>query len=207
MAGLFGLAASSPIFEKQDGGCSENSSSPSVAVLAKAEVASTTTTETASTATSSVAFEVSSTEVTATSASSKTASNSSYSSGSSSGRNGTTPQTGAIAVNGKGVQSMYKTVQAGVGALSNSSTKTEYLFIYLGTYNEQVYIPKLSSNLEVQGYTSDATSYSGNQATITYNLALKDVATNDETATLRSWNPNTKFCTFILSLVPSRLDF
>jgi len=33
----------------------------------------------------------------------------------------------------------------------------------------------------------------GNQATITYNLALKDVATNDLTATLRSWNPNTKF--------------
>lgn len=66
------------------------------------------------------------------------------------------------------------------------------LFIFPGTYNEQVYIPSLTSNLTIQGYTTDATSYVENTATITFNLALLNVSNDDETATVRQWNPNTK---------------
>ena len=44
----------------------------------------------------------------------------------------------------------------------------------------------------VQGYTSDASSYTANTVNITYNLALKDVSNDDETATVRAWASNLK---------------
>lgn len=106
----------------------------------------------------------------------------------------TSAPSGAILVDSTGKQTnSFPTVQQGVNALSSTTSDNQYLFIYPGTYIEQVYIPKLASNLTVQGYTTDASSYEKNEATITYNLALKDVANNDATATLRAWNPNTKF--------------
>jgi hypothetical protein len=67
------------------------------------------------------------------------------------------------------------------------------MFIFPGTYVGQVYFPSLKSNLTVQGYTTDATSYVMNAATITYNLALLNTTSNDLTATVRQWNANTKF--------------
>ncbi|KAL2127230.1 hypothetical protein VTI74DRAFT_11066 [Chaetomium olivicolor] len=86
----------------------------------------------------------------------------------------------------------YSTVQDGVNALSTTATAPQTLFIFPGTYVEQVYIPKLASNLTVQGYTCDSRRYAGNTATITYNLALINTTNDDKTATLRQWNPNTK---------------
>jgi pectin methylesterase-like acyl-CoA thioesterase len=74
-----------------------------------------------------------------------------------------------------------------------TTTTPQYLFIYPGSYYEQVYIPLLKSNLTVQGYTTDATSYKNNAATITYNLALLNTTSDDLTATVRQWNTNTKF--------------
>jgi len=56
-----------------------------------------------------------------------------------------------------------------------------------------VYIPALKSNLTVQGWIPDARSYKGNAATITFNLTLLNVSNDDETATVRQWNLNTKF--------------
>jgi len=88
---------------------------------------------------------------------------------------------------------VYPTVQEGVDALSPTTTTPQTLFIYPGTYVEQVYIPALKSNLTVQGYTEDARTYDGNTATITFNLALLNVTSDDLTATVRQWNPNTKF--------------
>jgi pectin methylesterase-like acyl-CoA thioesterase len=84
-------------------------------------------------------------------------------------------------------------MQQGVNALSLTSTTPQSLFIYPGSYYEQVYIPPLQSNLTVQGYTTDCSSYEGNAATITYNLALLNTTSDDLTATVRVWNPNTKF--------------
>ncbi|CAG8981377.1 hypothetical protein HYALB_00013657 [Hymenoscyphus albidus] len=107
--------------------------------------------------------------------------------------NRTVPAAGAIVVDATGsVSGSHKTIQAGIDALSNSSTSAQTLFIYPGTYKEQAYIPKLASTLTIQGSTPDARTYAGNAATITYNLALKDTTSNDLTATLRNWSPNTK---------------
>ncbi|KAF4626252.1 hypothetical protein G7Y89_g11909 [Cudoniella acicularis] len=106
----------------------------------------------------------------------------------------TSPAAGAVVVDATGATAgSYLTVQAGVNALSLTKTTPQNLFIYPGTYTEQVYIPALLSNLTVQGYTLDSSSYAGNTATVTYNLALLDTTSDDLTATIRQWNTNTKF--------------
>jgi len=107
----------------------------------------------------------------------------------------TSPVAGAIVVdNGTSpVAGSYKTVQSGVNVLSTSSTTAQTIFIRPGTYKEQVYIPALQSDLTIQGYTRDCSSYESNTATITYNLALQDTTSDDLTATVRAWNSNTKF--------------
>jgi len=51
----------------------------------------------------------------------------------------------------------------------------------------------LESSLIVQGYTTDATSYGDNEVNITFDLALENTTSDDLTATVRQWNPNTKF--------------
>lgn len=83
-------------------------------------------------------------------------------------------------------------MQAAVLALSFTTTTAQTIFIYPGTYNEQVYIPVLKSTLTILGWTTDARSYQANTATITFNLSRLNVTNNDLTATLRVWNPNTK---------------
>jgi pectin methylesterase-like acyl-CoA thioesterase len=109
--------------------------------------------------------------------------------------NRTSPGAGAIVVdNGPSPSSgSYSTVKEGIAALSLNTTTPQTLFIYPGTYNEQVYFPPLKSNLTVQGYTTDSRTYVLNTATITYNLALINTTSDDLTATVRQWNPNTKF--------------
>jgi pectin methylesterase-like acyl-CoA thioesterase len=86
----------------------------------------------------------------------------------------------------------YPSVQAAVLALSFTNSTPQNIFIYPGTYKEQVYIPVLKSPLTIQGWTTDARSYQGNAATITFNLSRLNVTNNDLTATVRNWNPNTK---------------
>ncbi|KAL4739981.1 glycosyl hydrolases family 28-domain-containing protein [Aspergillus similis] len=106
----------------------------------------------------------------------------------------TSPSSGAIVVDQSepGHPGSYKTVQEGVDALNATTNAPQELFIFPGTYEEQVYIPPLESNLTVQGYTCNSASYEGNAATITYNLALINTTNDDHTATLRQWNTNTK---------------
>lgn len=86
----------------------------------------------------------------------------------------------------------YSSIQEGVDALNTTTTKPQELFIFPGTYVEQVYVPPLKSNLTIQGYTCDSRSYDRNMATITYNLALINTTSDDLTATLRQWNRNTR---------------
>jgi len=107
----------------------------------------------------------------------------------------TSPPDKAIVVGGNSttISGRHSTVQSGVNALSLTTKTPQFLFIYPGTYVEQVYIPVLKSNLTVQGYTTDARSYKNNTATITFNLARVNVSNNDLTATVRQWNTNTKF--------------
>lgn len=111
----------------------------------------------------------------------------------------TSAPSGAVIVDATGkTAGSYTTFQKGVNALSTTTTTPQYLFIYPGTYTEQVYVPALNSNLTIQGYTTDASTYAGNQVTLTYNLALKDTTSDDLTATLRQWNKNTKVYNLII---------
>ena len=79
-----------------------------------------------------------------------------------------------------------------MNALSTTTTAVQSLFIYPGTYTEQVYIPARAANLTVYGYTTDTTCYAGNQVNITYNLALINTTSDDLTATVRAWTTNFK---------------
>jgi pectin methylesterase-like acyl-CoA thioesterase len=105
-----------------------------------------------------------------------------------------TPEKGAVVVDNSAspYPGSFSTVQGGVNALNTTTTTPQSLFVFPGTYVEQVYIPRLKSNLTVQGYTCNSKGYEHNTATITYNLALINTTSDDKTATLRQWNPNTK---------------
>jgi pectinesterase len=76
--------------------------------------------------------------------------------------------------------------------LSTTASGTQCIFIYQGTYSEQVYIPARTAQLTIYGYTTDTSSYSGNTVTITQGLSQDDVSSNDLTATLRAWNVGLK---------------
>ncbi|KAF2124928.1 carbohydrate esterase family 8 protein [Dothidotthia symphoricarpi CBS 119687] len=111
----------------------------------------------------------------------------------------TSPPSGCLSVGSSGT---YSTVQKAVNALSTSSTTAQCIFIYKGTYSEQVYIQALKSSLTIYGQTADTTSYSSNTVTITQGLSQDDVASNDLTATLRAWTTNLKV--YNINLVNSR---
>ncbi|KAH7342922.1 BcPME1, pectin methyl esterase 1 [Rhexocercosporidium sp. MPI-PUGE-AT-0058] len=106
----------------------------------------------------------------------------------------TKPPAGAVVVDASGsISGSFKTVQAGVNALSTTSTKSQTLFIMGGTYKEQVFIQALKSPLVVMGQTSNPSSYASNKVTIINNISRNTVANNDLTATVRNWTPNSKF--------------
>ncbi|KAG8630654.1 hypothetical protein KVT40_002273 [Elsinoe batatas] len=106
----------------------------------------------------------------------------------------TTPPSSAVIVDSTGTQAnSVLTVGAAIARLTNT-TDAQSIFIYPGVYREQVYIPPLAGALTVQGYTSDARSYSDNQVTITFNLSrtTPGLANNDATSTVRLWTKNVK---------------
>ncbi|KAG6612912.1 Pectinesterase [Phytophthora cinnamomi] len=90
----------------------------------------------------------------------------------------TQPPSGAIVVDASGSYTgSVKTVAQGAAKLSDT-TAEQTLFIFPGTYREQVAIPQLNGPLVVQGYTCNTMSYSANQVTITHSMAQKDLAAN-----------------------------
>lgn len=54
------------------------------------------------------------------------------------------------------------------------------IFIYSGTYSEQVTIPSLSGSLTIYGETEDTSDYSGNTVSIEHSSSLASGAENDE---------------------------
>ncbi|TKA74709.1 hypothetical protein B0A55_05100 [Friedmanniomyces simplex] len=100
-----------------------------------------------------------------------------------------TAPSGALVV---GKTGHYSTIQKAVNALSTSSSSAQSIFIQPGTYQEQVYIQKLAGPLTIYGSTSEASSYTGNQVTITASHALSGESNDDATATLRVWTSNFK---------------
>ncbi|KAI5796198.1 pectinesterase-like protein [Pyronema domesticum] len=104
----------------------------------------------------------------------------------------TSPPSGCIVVSKSASSGQFSTVQAAVDSLSTTSSAKQCIFIYQGTYTEQVYIAPRSAQLTIYGYTTDTSSYSGNTVTITQSRSQDNVASNDLTATLRAWNEGLK---------------
>ncbi|KAJ3038275.1 hypothetical protein HDV00_000872 [Rhizophlyctis rosea] len=102
----------------------------------------------------------------------------------------TSPPSGAVIVRQSGTKSgEYSTVQAAVNSLDSTSDKT--IFIYPGTYNEQVLITR-SGPLTIRGYTTDTATYTANQVTITNNVNAATAGNNDSSGTLRVKKNNFK---------------
>ncbi|KAF2010044.1 carbohydrate esterase family 8 protein, partial [Aaosphaeria arxii CBS 175.79] len=114
----------------------------------------------------------------------------------------TSPPSGCLVVSKSASSGQYSTFQSAVNALSTSSTSSQCIFLYQGTYNEQVYIQALKGPLTIYGYTTDTSGYAGNTVTITQKLSQDDVSGNDLTATLRAWSPN--FKVYNINLVNTR---
>ncbi|KAF8591882.1 carbohydrate esterase family 8 protein [Ramaria rubella] len=80
----------------------------------------------------------------------------------------TSPPSGAIVVRQTGATAgEFTTVQAAVNSLPNDSS-AQSIFIYPGTYSEQVTISR-SGPLTIFGSTTDTSSYTSNSVTITHN--------------------------------------
>jgi pectinesterase len=102
------------------------------------------------------------------------------------------PDRGALVVDASGAYAgSYLNISSAVTALHNN-TNAQKIFIYPGTYFEQVYIPPHAGPLTIQGYTSNARDYKNNIVTLTYNLSrtTPGLANNDATSTLRLWTAN-----------------
>ncbi|KAK0211910.1 carbohydrate esterase family 8 protein [Armillaria fumosa] len=96
----------------------------------------------------------------------------------------TSAPSGAVIVRGSGTKSgEYSTVQAAVDSLPDDGTE-QVIFIYAGTYSEQVYIDR-NGQTTIMGQTSDTSSYTDNTVTITHSSSLGTAGTDDLTGTLR----------------------
>ncbi|GLB41867.1 hypothetical protein LshimejAT787_1004670 [Lyophyllum shimeji] len=108
----------------------------------------------------------------------------------------TNPPAGAKVVRQTGTQSgEYSTVSAAVASLSGTSSAV--IFIYPGTYHEQVLI-NYGGPLTIYGYSTDGVSYKNNQVTITNNLNAQDNGGNDPCATVRAHSPDFKMYNVIV---------
>ncbi|KAG9095663.1 hypothetical protein FRC06_009554 [Ceratobasidium sp. 370] len=86
-----------------------------------------------------------------------------------------TPPSGAITVGSGG---KYATLSAAL-----KDTSSNVYFVYAGTYKEQVAISR--ANVKIYGQTSNALTYSSNQATITNNVPASSAGSNDASGTVR----------------------
>ncbi|KAI5777627.1 carbohydrate esterase family 8 protein [Geopyxis carbonaria] len=98
----------------------------------------------------------------------------------------TSPPAGCIVVSKSATSGQFSTVQAAVDSLSTTASGTQCIFIYQGTYAEQVYVPARTAQLTLYGYTTNTTGYTANTVTITQGKSQDDSANNDLTATLRA---------------------
>ena len=117
----------------------------------------------------------------------------------------TSPPSGALVVNAGTIASgEYATLSSAVAALPNDGS-AQSIFIYPGTYEEQVYIDidgsltvrplfslcqHCSCVPQIYGYTEDTSDYSSNQVTITRSSSLATAGSDDATGTLRIHSDN-----------------
>ncbi|RPB24995.1 putative pectin methylesterase [Terfezia boudieri ATCC MYA-4762] len=114
----------------------------------------------------------------------------------------TSPPRGALVVSKNAYPGQFSTIQAALNALSVTSTAAQVIFIYPGTYNEQVYIAPRAAQLTIYGYTTDTSSYTSNSVTISYGRSQDNTPKNDETGTVRAWAKGLKI--YNVNIVNSR---
>ncbi|GLB38744.1 hypothetical protein LshimejAT787_0506090 [Lyophyllum shimeji] len=96
----------------------------------------------------------------------------------------TSPPAAAIVVRaGTTTAGEFATVSSAVASLPNDNSSAT-IFIYPGTYNEQVYINR-TGPLTIYGYTTDTMSYHENQVTIQAGVPAKVAGSNDASGTVR----------------------
>ncbi|KAJ7185882.1 carbohydrate esterase family 8 protein [Mycena filopes] len=96
----------------------------------------------------------------------------------------TTPPAGAIVVRkGTTTAGEFATLTAALNPLPNDSSNRS-IFIFPGTYAEQIDITR-SGPLTIYGYTTDTTTYTGNQAIITAGVPASTAGSDDASGTLR----------------------
>ncbi|KAF9451818.1 carbohydrate esterase family 8 protein [Macrolepiota fuliginosa MF-IS2] len=100
------------------------------------------------------------------------------------GASRTTPPAGAKVVRaGTTTSGEFGTLSAAVSSLPNDSS-SQVIFIFPGTYSEQVYITR-TGPLTIYGYTTDTTTYKSNQATIQAGVDATQAGSDDASGTLR----------------------
>lgn len=101
----------------------------------------------------------------------------------------TTPPSGSITVCSSDCD--YTSIQSAVSSISTSSTSASSIFIYEGTYTEQVTIPELAGKLTIYGYTTNTASYSDNVVSLEWESSLASGAADDQhTAALINLSEN-----------------
>ncbi|KAJ7359714.1 pectin lyase fold/virulence factor, partial [Mycena albidolilacea] len=96
----------------------------------------------------------------------------------------TTPPSGAIVVRkGTTTSGEFATLTAALKSLPNDSSSRS-IFIFPGTYAEQIDITR-SGPLTIYGYTTDTTTYTGNQAILTAGVPASTAGSDDASGTLR----------------------
>ncbi|KAF5877868.1 putative carbohydrate esterase family 8 protein [Botrytis fragariae] len=107
----------------------------------------------------------------------------------------TSPPSGCLTVRGSGTLSgEYSTVAAALTALG-SSTAVACIFIYSGTYNEQLTV-SYGGNLTVYGYTTNTGTYKSNTVTITHGINSTTIGldasstVNIKSANFKAYNVN-----------------
>ncbi|PAV22414.1 carbohydrate esterase family 8 [Pyrrhoderma noxium] len=105
------------------------------------------------------------------------------------GASRTSPPSGSIVVNPSTTTSgQYKTLSSAIASLPDDSSSRS-IFLYPGTYNEQVYIDQ-SGPVKIYGYTTDTSSYANNQVIIAHSASPATADSDDATGTLRVHSDN-----------------
>ncbi|KAL5534207.1 hypothetical protein ACEPAG_669 [Sanghuangporus baumii] len=101
----------------------------------------------------------------------------------------TSPPSGAVIVDSSSTGSgQYKTIASAIAALPGDGS-SQSIFIYPGTYNEQLLIDR-SGSVTLYGYTTDTMDYSKNQVVVTHSESLIEAGSDDESGTLRIKSDN-----------------
>ncbi|KAJ7637285.1 carbohydrate esterase family 8 protein [Mycena polygramma] len=97
----------------------------------------------------------------------------------------TVPPDGAVVVKASGaLTGDFNTIQAAVTSLPADGS-AQVIFIYPGTYFEQVHITRPTGNLTIMGFTPDIKSHTANCVRLAFNLSQGQVGGGDLPATLR----------------------